>query len=309
MKVLFVRSCNARIDPISTNQGESLRRSGIEIEYYNLYGVGLSGYLKNILPFRNTIRSFSPDIVHAHYSLIGYLSKISVPNAKIVCSLMGSDVNDSSASGRIILKIFAGYLWDSTIVKTNSLKEKLGLTDAIVIPNGVNFSHFKPVDQNYAKIELGLEISKSYILFASDPDRVEKNYNLALEIYDKIKEVNSKTILLPLKNIEVEKMPLYYNAADVLLLTSFSEGSPNVIKEAMACNCPIVSTNVGDVKDVVSETDSCFVSNFNVDEMASWTIDLVTNPRRTNGRNKILHLDDKIIAEKLIGVYSKIINS
>ena len=88
-----------------------------------------------------------------------------------------------------------------------------------------------------------------------------------------------------------QKLVYYYNAADMLLMTSLSEGSPNVIKEAMACNCPIVSTKVGDVEEIVANTKNCYLSDWDPENISKLILKIYDNRDRTNGRNNILNLD------------------
>lgn len=305
MKVLFVRSGNNGIDPISTNQGESLKQAGVEVEYFDLIGQGLIGYLNNITVLRNKILEVNPDIIHAHYSLCGYISALTFVEKPIICSLMGSDVVYGGRFANFILNLFIARFWSETIVKSNNLLNRFSQKRIHVIPNGVNLFRFKQEDQIESKKILGWNLKKKYILFASDPSRPEKNYSMALDILARIKENKVDTIMIPLMNIESSIIQTYYNAADFLLLTSLSEGSPNVIKEAMACNCPIVATDVGDVKDIVKDTRDCLVSNFDLNEMVDASIKILSKSTRTNGRTRIEQLDDKIIANKLMTIYSE----
>lgn len=305
MKVLFVRSGNNGIDPISTNQGESLKQAGVEVEYFDLIGQGLIGYLNNITVLRSQILEINPDIIHAHYSLCGYISVLTFVKKPIICSLMGSDVVYGGRFANFILNLFISRFWSETIVKSNNLLNRFSQKRIHVIPNGVNLFRFKQEDQIESKKLLGWNLEKKYILFASNPSRPEKNYCLALDILARIKENKVDTIMIPLMNIESSIIQTYYNAADFLLLTSLSEGSPNVIKEAMACNCPIVATDVGDVKDIVKDTRDCLVSNFDLNEMVDASIKILSKSTRSNGRTKIEQLDDKIIANKLITIYTE----
>lgn len=304
MKILFVRSANSGIDPISTNQGESLKNSGVEVEYFDLVGKGLLGYLKNIPLLRRRILDSKPDIIHAHYSLCGYISVLTFTKKPVICSLMGSDVAYGSRFTASILNLFISRFWTETIVKSNNLLSKFKQKRLHVIPNGVNFDRFRQEDQIESKKILGWSPEKKYILFASNPSRPEKNYDLALEIMGKITDNKIDAEMVPLMNIDRKAIQTYFNAADLLLLTSYSEGSPNVIKEAMACNCPIVATDVGDIKEVVKDTRNCIVSNFNLNEMVNACINIMSDSTRSNGRTKIEHLDDKVIANKLISIYT-----
>lgn len=104
------------------------------------------------------------------------------------------------------------------------------------------------------------------------------------------------------------------NSSDFLLLTSFREGSPQVIKEAMACNCPIVSTDVGDIKWVIGNTEGCYLTTFDpkvVAEKLKMAIEFAQTKGRTNGRDRIIQLglDAESVAKKVLEVYQKVLNS
>ena len=105
---------------------------------------------------------------------------------------------------------------------------------------------------------------------------------------------------------------LYYNAADLLLLTSKHEGSPNIIKEAMACNCPVVSTDVGDVRWVIGNTKGCYITSSNpvgVAQKVMLALEFSEKNSRTKGRERIMELglDSDTIAAKIIAVYKKVL--
>ena len=103
------------------------------------------------------------------------------------------------------------------------------------------------------------------------------------------------------------------NASDCVLLTSFSEGSPQFIKEAMACNCPIVTTNIGDVNWVLGNTDGCYLTSFKPEDVAEkiiLAIEFRETHGHTRGRERIIELglDSETIAGKIISVYNEVLN-
>jgi glycosyltransferase involved in cell wall biosynthesis len=105
-------------------------------------------------------------------------------------------------------------------------------------------------------------------------------------------------------------VPRYLNEADVLAFSSFMEGSPNVIKEAMACNCPIVSTDVGDVRWVLGDTKGCYIASFDPADFAKkmeLAIHFSQVVGRTKGRQRIvaLGLDMNTVAKRIMAVYKK----
>jgi glycosyltransferase involved in cell wall biosynthesis len=119
--------------------------------------------------------------------------------------------------------------------------------------------------------------------------------------------------LLTVYNIQHDEVPDYISAADTVLLTSLFEGSPNVIKEAMACNRPIVSTRVGDVEDVIGNTAGCYLSDFIKEDLAlciEKAFDFSEEHKHTNGRERIKKqgLDINSTAEKLLKNYEAILN-
>lgn len=308
MKVLFISSGNFKsgISPITYNQGESLKGQGVIIEYYTLKGKGLKGYLSNVMPLRKKLKGKTYNVVHAHYSLSAFVATLA--GAKpLVVSLMGSDVKAMSFF-KIWIKFFVKLVWSATIVKSQDMNESLGLQKVNVIPNGVNFNRFKPLDKKDCQEQLGWNNTKINVLFAANPERLEKNYKLAKEAISIIDDTN--IVVHFLKDVPNTDMPLYYNAADVVLLTSLSEGSPNVIKEAMACNRPIVATNVGDVKEVLGKTEGCYLTSFDAKELADTIKKNIVYNKRTKGRERIkaLGLDSETIANRIIAIYIKIIN-
>lgn len=122
-------------------------------------------------------------------------------------------------------------------------------------------------------------------MFAGAFDNWVKNSKLAIESVMNI----SDTELLELKGYNRNQVSLLMNACDVILITSFSEGSPQVIKEAMACNLPIVSTDVGDVKEVIGNTEGCYITSFDPKDVAEKIKMALDFGKRTNGRENIKH--------------------
>ena len=310
MRILFVCSGNSKIfiiSPFIKSQAESLTKLGHTIDYYPVKGKGLWGYLSNITKLSKFIKKGDYDIVHSHYSFCGIVSALATKKP-VVCSLMGSDVKESGL-WRFIIKYFIMHKWGKTIVKSVDMKTELGIDTVEVIPNGVDLELFKPLDKNDCRKELGWDIGKKIILFAADPKRPEKNFSLAKKATEtlNIQDVELKVVYpVPHKDI-----PIYLNATDLLLSTSLWEGSPNIVKEAMACNCPIVSTNVGDVKWLLDGVEGCFITTNDPKDVADKINKALNIKGKTRGRDKLisLGLDSEHIAKKIIKVYEEVINN
>jgi len=130
---------------------------------------------------------------------------------------------------------------------------------------------------------------------------------LANESVEIVRTSHKEVELLNVYGKSQKSLNKYYNASEVLLLTSLYEGSPNVIKEAMACNISIVSTNVGDVKEIIGKTEGCYIASFDPKDMAEKIKMALNFNQRTNGRINIQHLEINKIARKIITVYKSVL--
>ncbi len=233
---------------------------------------------------------------------------------------MGDDIIGCDNSwGRLTLKgklfsnlnrFFIKNNYEFIITKSSEMASVIPREHRIAtIPNGVDIDKFYDIERTEACNFLNFPLNKKIIFFAGNPGRSEKNYKLAKESVDQLKEYF--LLLVPLKDIPFDQVVYYYNAADVTLLTSFHEGSPNVIKEAMACNCPIVSTDVGDVKDVFGDTEGCYITTYDPQDVAEKIKMSLEFGKRTKGRERIIQagLDSKTIANKIIDIYHQVLES
>jgi teichuronic acid biosynthesis glycosyltransferase TuaC len=306
MKVLFISSGNAKsgICTIVRNQGDSLIEAGINIEYFNIKGKGIVSYIRHIFILYRKIRNTKYDIFHAHYSLSAFTATLAGCTPLIV-SLMGSDTKTNKIIRTIIL-FFARTRWKAIIVKSGSMKSDLGIDDVHIIPNGVDLDKVKPVTLDRTIT------GEKKILFPANPDRYSKYFQLAEKAVAYLKENHSS--LQVVHSVSHDEIIQELNNSDVVLLTSRYEGSPNIVKEAMACNRPIVATDVGDVKWVIGNTDGCYITSHEPENIAD-TIKLALKfsetKGTTSGRERIIELglDSETVAKKVIGIYEEVLAS
>ena len=307
MKVLFISSGrNGNVSVIVRNQGESLKAEGLEVDYY-MVKPGLAGYLSSIPVIKRIFKDGNYDLAHAHYSLSGFIAALAGCKPLVV-SLMGSDVFQSLFI-RILIRFFYYHKWDRTIVKTNQMKAHLKIENAFTIPNGVDLKTFRPMPKLEARKYLNYPEHNPIILFISGLNRPEKNLELAKAA---IKALHNNDIeLRHVYDVPNKEIPYHLNSADALLLTSKWEGSVNVIKEAMACGCPIVATDVGDVRWVTEGIEDCFLTSHDPEDIADKIKTAIAFNRRTEGRKRIyeLGLDSISIANKIISLYNEVINN
>lgn len=306
MKVIFVASGNKSVGTVSSfvrTQYESLSDEGIEMELFPVVGHGWKPYLKSIISLRKKIRRESPDIIHAHYSVCGVVASLASwgLSTKVVVSILGSFPKRNFKLHWV--KFFSSHLWDRTITKSERTAQQLGLVVDIV-PNGVNMDKFNLIDFEEARRMVGFSPDKKYIIWCSHPQRVEKRYSLAQASVSLLDAPNVE--LVPVFDKPHDEVVKYMCAADLLLLTSANEGSPNVIKESMACNCPIVTTDVGDVRWVLNGVEGTYVADSDDPQsICDAVAKALEFGRRTEGRKQIynLELTTKAVAKKIHKIY------
>jgi len=301
MRILIVASGNAGyVTPFIRDQVKSLNKINIQTEYFLVKGSGVLGYLKNLQRLKKVIASFKPDLIHAHYGLSGLLASLQ-RRIPVVVTFHGSDINDPKERKYSVL---ASKLCRKAIFVSPELANLIHFKNPEVIPCGVDMDVFYPMDQTTARNKMKLEEDKKYILFSSSFANEVKNYPLARSAVELLDDRNVE--LIELKGFSRTEVSILMNAVDCVLMTSKTEGSPQFIKEAMATNTPIVSTDVGDVKRVVGNTKGCFVSLSNKEDLSQNLIGALRFKGRTNGRDSMAPYDNKSVALKLSKLYKAI---
>lgn len=315
MRVLFVSSGKqGGVNPIIKNQGESLKRAGVELDYYALNGRGWKGYVKNIKPLRDKIKKGGYDVVHAHYSWTAYITGVASMGLKVpmVVSLMGNDILDHWWYPVLARMVAKCKPWKAVIVKSQEMKNRVGMPYANVIPNGVNMEMFCELPQVECQKKLGWDSKKKHVLLPADPSIPRKNWPLAEAAVQKLNADNCQLKTFELhafKNTPNDETPIWYNAADAVVLSSFYEGSANALKEAMACNRPVVTTDMGDCRERIEGCEGCYVANtYEVDEFAE-LLGKALQYEKSGGRERLLAdgIADYQIAERLITIYKNIL--
>lgn len=305
--------------PFIKSQIDSLVKKGINVEVMDIEGhLSPLNYIRITKKIKVLNEKKKIDIIHAHYSYCVIPALLARTRLPIVLSMMGSDLlGTPTQAGRMTLRgnfdiNLSKYLAKKVnyvIVKSDQMEVQLKYGVKVqVIPNGVDFDFFKPENKSSVRQRLEIDENEFLILFLGDPNEYRKNFNLAKESINKFKsEYNNKVKLLNPFGVSQEEIVDYLNASDVLLLTSYWEGSPNVVKEAMACNLPIISTDVGDVKKIIDDTINCFIVPFSSDAIVEKLSIISKNRVQSNGRSKIGYLRDDIIADKIINLYNSIL--
>ena len=307
MKVLIVANKNSgSFSSFVIEQGSSIAYEGAEVEYFGVIGKGWTGYLSCRKKLIKKIEECKPDLIHAHYGLCGLLANLQ-RKVPVVTTFHGSDIQ-SSTMIRCLSRL-AMYLSKYNIFVLKSMPDRVGYKkkNYSVLPCLVNPSVFKPMDMVEARKRLNWNTKDIYVLFAGRFDNPVKNPLWA----KKCIALAGNCKLIELKGYKRIEVNLLMNACNLLLVTSISEASPQVVKEAMACNHPIVSTDVGDVRSVFGETKGCYITSRNeVDcvEQIRKAIRFSMKYSQTDGRGRVidLGLDIHEIAQKIISLYKQL---
>jgi teichuronic acid biosynthesis glycosyltransferase TuaC len=281
-----------------------------EILFINGREKGKFEYLKSILSIKKRLKDEKYDLIHCHHTLSAIILILSgkfIKN-KVLVSFQNDPVHEL---GRYVFNVIKFFI-DGGIFKNNS--KFITNTNFFYLPNGVNLDFFKPLDMTMSRNRLGLDLNKIYILFvSSNYIRKQKRYDKFLKTLKILKDKYLYQNIEELKMINVERkyIPDYFNSANLHLLTSDFEGSPNSVKESLACNTPVVSTNVGDVKRLLGNMEASFVSEKNTAEELAYLVDKSLKKEIEEGTSQIikLNLDSKSVSIKLKNIYKSLIKN
>ncbi|UCG52460.1 MAG: glycosyltransferase [Candidatus Latescibacterota bacterium] len=302
------------------SQIDSIAAEGHEVSLLLIGGRASAwNYAAAIGRLRDMLNEKHFDIVHAHYGLSGLVACMQRA-CPVVVSFCGDDLlGTSNGRGGVTFKS-RGIVWvdqlvalraDGVIVKSQKMRPRLRFASArekaVVIPNGVDFGLFRPIDREIARKELGLPRDKRYVLFPSMPREPRKRVDLARDAVEVLKNDHPAAELLVLDKKPQREVPVYMGACDAMILTSDWEGSANVVKEAMACNLPVVSVDAGDAWEIIAGTAHCYEAKRDPNDLAAKLGQVLSAGERSTGRDRIEHLELSAVARRVVGVYEAVL--
>jgi teichuronic acid biosynthesis glycosyltransferase TuaC len=290
---------------------EGLREAGVDVQVLHLQGK--QKYVKGVQTVRATAKEY--DIIHGHYSFCGAVARAQHARPCVI-TFWGSDVLRNpvlpdTRQGQFSRRISPTLARraDAVIVPSQEMANALPGASITIVEQGVNFAAFKPIDQAEARQRLGLnpDLHHRYLLFANSPTIPVKGWPIAEEATKMMQSHGATVELVAVTGRPHDEVILYMNACDALVLPSYWEGGPYVVKEAMACNLPIVATDVGDVRRVTSKTQGCYIAERTPEDFADKLWRCLHGPRRTTGRADIAHLSRENATRRVIGVYEQVL--
>jgi len=238
------------------------------------------------------------DVVHANWGLLAPFA-LAQPTRPVILTLWGSDVM-SDRRWLTAISRFGARRADAVVLPSRAMGPVVG-TDRVVVPFGIDTDLFRPIPRDEARERVGWDRDGSYVLFPYKRDQPEKNFERARRIADR---VGVDAELRQVSGVDYAEMPLYLNASDALLVTSHRESGPMVVKEAAACNVPVVSTDVGFARRTLADVDNSFVADSDVG-LTDSLADVLTSDGRSNGRDVLDGLGLDVMGERLLDVYDR----
>jgi len=262
---------------------------------------GIKEYLQFLPKVRHEIRRGEYDLIHANYGLTApyAVTQLRLP---VVLTLWGSDVVGFDG---LVTKACA-WRADAVTVRSEEMRELLGRENADIIPSGIDMNRFQPIDRIASRRKVGWKTDGTHVLFPYSPEYERKNYPLAKRVIEQASDrLGIEISLQTISGVDHEEVPYYINAADCVLLTSNHEGSPNTVKEAMACNVPVVSTNVGDVLERLDKVSPGGIG-FDESELVDLVCDVLNSDRRSNGREAVREVSWDQIGDQILNIYNRV---
>ncbi|HEX5131981.1 MAG TPA: glycosyltransferase family 4 protein [Candidatus Krumholzibacteria bacterium] len=306
--------------PFVHDEVEALRKAGVETDLYFVNGrASKANYFAMPFGFFKRMRARQYDIVHVHHSFCGLIATMqhSVP---VVWTFHEGEISGNTRDAlrehpirRIAysrrLKRHVARRVDAIIVVAEHLRAQLGRPDAVWLPAGVDMDTFVPMDSAEARRKLGLADGKRYVLFPSSPSRVEKRYELAKAAVDRLRASSpamSDVELLTLDNVPHSTVPHYINASELMLMTSSFEASPVTIRESLACNVPVLCTDVGDARVVLEGVPGCAIIEPDPARIAQALATALAGPRRVEARARMEAYSLRRGTAQLLEIYGRL---
>lgn len=306
-----------RSTPFIRRQAEYVQRAGVDLDVFPFNGdKNPYNYLRAWARLRRQLQQQRYDLIHAQFGQSGLLA---LPKrVPLVVTFRGSDVlgivgNDDgqyTRAGRWLQRAsrLVAQHADAVIVVSAHLADHLPASVPVhVIPSGLDFSLFRPMPRAEARHLLGMDQDERLILFVGRPEQARKRFELARAAVDLLNRRLSARLVVAWR-VQHADVAVYMNACDALVFTSMQEGSPNVVKEALACNLPVVSVRVGDVEERLQGVEGCeLCADDRASTIATALERALNRGGRVDGQSAVRHLDETLLTKQVIKVYQSVV--
>jgi teichuronic acid biosynthesis glycosyltransferase TuaC len=320
---MYPTACAPASGTFVEQQIKGLRQIGLEVEllFLNRLQQGMRVYMDLKPLVRTAIERFQPDITHVMYGgVMADLVTRTLSKEPTVVTFHGSDLLGGHFPGplrRMSARygVFASHgaarratgIVAVAKVLEKALPRDIDRSKIAIIPCGIDLDRFRPLNQENCRQRLGWSPNRFHVLFPTNSGNPVKRPALAAAAVAALNRLGIATEIHSLRNMPNDEVPVWLNACDALLLTSLHEGSPTIIKEALACDLPVVSVEVGDVRERIQGIAGCHLALPDPDDLASKLQQVHSGPHRIAGRAAIQSLSIDRIARRLEEFYNGIL--
>ena len=287
-------------------QVDDVRSLGVDVDVYDFDGRRRKGaYAKAVVAVARLAGSGRYDLVHAHYGLSGAVAMVQ-RRLPVVTTFHGSDTGYKPWQrevSRAVARATVPVLVDAAAAA------RIGVRAPALIPCGVDLRRFVPRDRAVARGLLGLDPTRRYVLFPSNPRKRVKRFDVFEAAFAAAVARVPALAPLTLEGYDRDQVALAMSAADVVVLTSDSEGSPVVVKEALACDTPVVSVDVGDVRATISGLVGCSIRGREPEALADGIVDALDAPRSGRLRRRAERYGGRAAAARIVALYASVLQS
>ncbi len=306
------------------DQVRSLRDVGVTVDvvFADRAALGRRAYLQLARRIRGLVERSQPHVVHVMYG--GVMADVvtrAVDDRPVVVTFHGDDLQGNAGNGPLAAlagrystsaSVRAARRAAGVVVVSPNLWERLtrsvGASSVWLVPNGVDLTRFVPRDRTECQETLGWSTRRAHVLFPARPARGEKRFDLAGAAFRMLRRSGVQVELHTLDGVPHEEVPIWLNAANAVLLTSMREGSPMVVKEALACNVAVVSVDVGDVRERLAGVDGCFLAEPTPHDLSEKLRRTLERERRIDGRERVADLSLERVAHRMRDIYAVLVN-
>jgi glycosyltransferase involved in cell wall biosynthesis len=299
-------------------QVEALRAAGVDMDLIVADGDRgtISAYRAALAQIHRVAREGSADLIHAHFCYPGVVARAQ-RKLPVVVTFHGSDLlGDIGPDGRVTARGRAQRMLgrsltrviDAAIVQSEQMAgEVTATTPTYVIPHEVDLSVFRPWPRADACAKLGLDPDRKRVLFAADPSIAVKGFPFARSVAEGLAARGIDVDLHVVYRETQDGLAMHMSASNVLIFPSFQEGSPNIIKQAMACGLPLVTTDVGDVRERLAGAPGCFILPRVERAFIDGITTLLQRGDRTDGPSRLADLLPEVVAQRVMRVYEDVL--
>jgi teichuronic acid biosynthesis glycosyltransferase TuaC len=295
---------------------------GVEVSVFHLLSrTSPLELARELVRFRRQLRRDNPQVVHAHFGTVtSMFTVLAAMDKPLVITYRGSDLNPAPAPpGAKCRALLARGLSQLSALRAGRIVCVSGELRArlwwrrervTVLASGVDPRLFFPEPRNTARKRIGWPVEEPVVLFNASYNPRVKRLDLARAA------VNAARRVVPQTRMEImdggtppEQVPALMNAADCLLVTSDAEGSPTVVQEALACNLPVVSVDVGDTRERLTGVSHSRIAARDPEALGAALAEILAQPERSDGHHKVKEFCAQTIAADLRRIYEGLVRA